>query len=230
MKTRFKIIIPIITVLVVFSLLFLRPSDDVLVICEGQILNLEQCTEKLNKKYRAIPAVSHFLEITDYKELGLRSENFQAYPILGGAIENNLVASMEINPQTNTVTYRCAALVDPENIFVEIKNPTMEDIDNNRCRSFDSSNLKSRDDLRCEQIGGDQNHPEYEGCVLPSTLCNVDSDDNMLEECKTGHDLCKDLGGKIIESLSCRESVREQYAPDPVPCDFRGPAGCEFQE
>ena len=200
-------------------------------ICDDKILNSDQCHKYLNEKYKAIPVVSHFLKISDY-ELGMRVENFKVTKIGASSLEDKLLSNMEIDIETSTITYKCVALEDNENVFVEIENPSVEDIDNNRCYSFDTEHLKSREELRCEQIGGNPNHPEYEGCVLPSIICGYNPDDgsaNNDENCEqTSHDMCKDLGGMVVENLSCRESVREQYAPDPAPCDFRGPAGCEF--
>ena len=142
---------------------------------------------------------------------------------------------MEIDIETSTIIYKYVALEDSENVFVEIENPSVEDIDNNRCYSFDAEHLKSREELRCEQIGGNPNHPEYEGCVLPSIICGHDLDDgstnNGDENCEqTSYDLYKDLGGTVVENLSCRESIRDQYGSDPAPCDFRSPVGCEFPE
>ncbi len=97
--------------------------------------------------------MSHFLNITNTSGFGIYIKNFQARPILPSAIENNLSVEMQIDPKTNIITYRCTALEDPDNVFVEIENPTIEDIDNNLCFSFDSTHLKSTDDLKCEQIG-----------------------------------------------------------------------------
>ena len=233
MRTRYKAIIPAVAVLIVFSFLLLRSPDDAIVLCEDKILDIDQCTKYLNKKYKAIPVVSHFLNITDYSGLGLHIENFRAIPDFGASIENNLLAHMVIDPSAHTITYRCAALEDANNIFVEIENPTIEDIDNNRCFSFDSTHLKSQDDLRCEQIGGNPNHLEYDGCVMPAIICGFDPDGSPnYEGCQTSHELCEDLGGKIIESLSCRESFRAEHqdSEKPLPCDFRGPAGCEFKK
>jgi hypothetical protein len=229
MRTRYKIIIPAIAILTVFSFLFLRSADGALLVCEEKILNSDQCRKYLNEKYKTIPVVSHFLKISDYEGLGMEVENFKVTKVMASKIENNLVSHMEISTETSTIIYKCVALEDNENVFVELENPTIEDIDNNRCYSFDTEHLKSREELKCEQIGGNPNHPEYEGCVLPSVICGYGSSNNGDENCEQeSHDMCKDLGGKIVKNLSCRESVREQYVPDPAPCDFRGPAGCEF--
>ena len=180
------------------------------------------------RKYMAMPVVSHFLKISDYQGLGMEVENFRVTKVMASSIGDKLVSHMEIDIGTSAITYKCIALEDNEDIFVEIKNPTIEDIDNNRCDSFNTDHLKGRDELVCEQIGGNYDHPEYEGCVLPSVVCN----DGLTgsDECQTGIDLCEDLGGKIIESLSCRESFRAEHQDSgkPLPCDFRGPAGCEF--
>ena len=226
-------IISVTTVLIVFSFLFLRSADDALLICEDKLLNSDQCHKYLNEKYKAIPVVSHFLKISDYQGLGMEVENFKVTKVMASTIEDKLVSHMEIDTETSTIIYKCVALEDNEDVFVEIENPTIEDIDNNRCHSFDTEHLKSGEELRCEQIGGNPNHPEYEGCVLPSVICGYDPGDDSIsndeENCEqTSHEMCKDLGGKVVKNLSCRESAREQYAPDPAPCDFRGPAGCEF--
>jgi len=238
MKTRLLIITTIVIVtaiLIISSFVFFRSVDDIPMICEDKILNSDQCHKYLNEKYMAIPAVSHFLKISDYQGLGMEVKNFKVTKIAASTIEGKLVSHMEIDTATSTIIYKCVALEDNEEVFVEIENPTIEDIDSNRCYSFDSEHLKSREELRCEQIGGVLNHPEYEGCVLPSVICGYDPDDgstnNSNENCEqTSREMCKDMGGKIVKNLSCRESVREQYAPDPAPCDFRGPAGCEFPE
>ena len=85
--------------------------------------------------------------------------------------------------------------------------------------------------MRCEQIGGNPNHPEFEGCVVESFVCEDGHDDlENLEECKTGLDMCRELGGNVIECMPCRDSVRTQFEKldKPSPCDFRCPSGCEF--
>ena len=70
------IIIPAITFLIIFSFL-LRSADDALLICEDRLLNSEQCHGYLNDKYKAMPAASYFLEISDYEGFGMEVENFQ---------------------------------------------------------------------------------------------------------------------------------------------------------
>ena len=235
MKIRCKIaIVPVISLLAVFSFIFLGSVDDIPMICEDKILNSDQCHKYLNEKYKVIPVVSYFLKISDYQGLGMEVENFKVTKIMASTIEDKLVSHMEIDTETSTIIYKCVAPEDNEDVFVEIEHPTIEDIDNNRCYSFDTEHLKSRDELRCEQIGGNPNHPEYEGCVLPSVICGYDSEEDSKESdnenCEqSSHEMCKDVGGKIVKNLSCRESLREQYAPDPTPCDFREPVGCEFQ-
>lgn len=78
MNARFLIIIiPAITFLIIFSFLFLRSADDALLVCEDKILNSEQCHGYLNDKYKAMPAASYFLEISDYEGFGMEVENFQ---------------------------------------------------------------------------------------------------------------------------------------------------------
>ena len=231
MKTLFKIVIPTVGVLLVFSFLFLRSPDDSFLICQDRLLNSDQCTEYLNEKYKKNPAASHFLQISDYQHFGMTIENFQVTKLDAASIENRLVSAMTIDLKADTIVYSCTALEDNENVFVRIENPTVQDIDNNRCSSFDTGDLKSRDDLRCEQIGGNPNHPEYEGCVIPKEICSLNPDGTPLYEgCQTSHQMCEKLGGMVVENLSCRESVREQHGTDPTPCDFRGPAGCEFPE
>ena len=166
MKTRYKIIIiPVIAILVVFSFVFFRSVDDIPMICEDKILNSEQCHKYLNEKYKAIPVVSHFLKISDYQGLGMEVENFKVTKVMASTIEDKLVSHMEIDTETSTITYKCVTLEDNEDVFVEIENPTIEDIDNNRCYSFDTEHLKSRDELRCEQIGGNPNHAECHHAV-----------------------------------------------------------------
>jgi len=234
LKTIYKmIIISAIAILGISSLAFFGSVDDIPMICKDMILNSDQCHNYLNEKYMAIPAVSHFLEISDNMGLGMEVENFKVTKVMASAIEDKLVSHMEIDIVTSTIIYKCVALEDNEDVLVEIENPTTEDIDNNRCSSFETWHLKGRDELRCEQIGGDYNHPEYEGCALPSVVCNDSFDDIVnSDECRTGKELCKDLGGEIIESLSCRESFRAEHqeSEEPLPCDFRGPSGCEFTE
>ena len=234
MKTSYKItLISIVTLVMVFSLLSVLSIDDIPMTCGDKILNSDQCHKHLNEKYMSIPVVSHFLEISDYQGLGMEVENFKVAKVMASTIEGKLVSHMEIDTTTSTIIYKCIALEDNEKVFTEIENPTIDDIDNNRCSSFETWHLKGIDELRCEQIGGDYNHPEYKGCVLPSVVCD-DSFDGVTnsDECQTGSDLCKDIGGKIIESLSCRESFRmeNQEPGKPLPCDFRGPTGCEFRD
>ncbi len=230
MKTRYRIIIPIVAVLIVFTFFYFYFLENTLVMCDGQILNIDQCNEYFNEKYKAIPTVNHFLNITDSSGLGMRIENFQASPMFAATTENNLLVHMEIDPKTDIIIYRCIALEDSDNIFVEIENPTIEDINDNRCSSFDSSHLKSHDDLKCEQIGGNPNHPEYEWCVIPSIVCKDHFKFEHGDECQTGSYLCEDLGGTVINTLSCKESVEVSSVSDPAPCDFRGSVGCEFRE
>ena len=43
--------IPAVVVLIIFSFMFLRSPDDVIVICEDRILGGDQCTKYLNEKY-----------------------------------------------------------------------------------------------------------------------------------------------------------------------------------
>ena len=236
MKTRILIITTIVIVtaiLIISSFAFFRSVDDIPMVCEDRLLNSDQCHKYLNEKYKAIPVVSHFLKISDYQGLGMEVENFKVTKVMASTIEDKLVSHMEIDTETSTIIYKCVTLEGNKEVFVEIENPTIEDIDNNRCYYFDTEHLKSREELRCEQIGGNPNHPEYEGCVLPSVICGHDPDDDSIsngdENCEqASHEMCKDLGGRVVKNLSCRESVREQYAPDPAPCDFRGPTGCEF--
>ena len=193
------------------------------------LLNSDQCADYLNEKYKKNPAADYFLQISDYEHFGMKTEAFQVTELSAASIENKLLSVMTIDPKRDTIVYKCIALEDSENVFVSIENPTIQDIDDNRCFSFDTDNLKNRDDLRCKQIGGNSNHPEYAGCVIPTEICGLNPDGSPSHAgCQTSHKLCKELGGKIVENLLCRESVREKYAPDPAPCDFRGPAGCEF--
>ncbi|QMU55156.1 MAG: hypothetical protein GKS07_09865 [Nitrosopumilus sp.] len=138
---------------------------------------------------------------------------------------------MEIDHEANTMTYRCTVLEDSNKIFVEIVNPAIQDIHDNHCFSFDSKHMKSQDDLRCERIRGNLNYPEYEGYVLSLTVCSEGFDDTVDEdECQTGIIMCEDLGGKVIESLSCWEHLGIGYSTEPTPCDFRGPTDCKFSE
>ena len=227
MKIRYKIILLLVAILIVLSFLSLRSPDDIFVMCDGQILDIDHCNEYFDKKYKAIPVVSHFLNITDSSGVAIYIDNFQASPVLAASSENNLLAHMEIDSKTNTIIYRCSALEDSTNIFVEIENPTITDIDNNRCSSFDSSHLKSHNDLKCEQIGGNPNHPKYEGCIIPSTVCKDHFEFEHGEECQTGKYLCEDIGGTVI-SLSCKESSETNLSSYPESCDLRGPTGCEF--
>ena len=229
MKTAYKIIIPIVGFLIVCSFLFMRSPDNSFLICQDRLLNADQCTEYLNEKYKNTPAASHFLQISDYQYFGMKVENFQVTELDAALIENRLVSIMTIDLRTDTIVYSCTALEDHENVFVVIENPTVQDIDDNRCSSFDTTDLKSRDELRCEQIGGNPNHPEYEGCVIPKEICSLNPDGSIsYEGCHTSHQMCEDLGGIVVENLSCRESVRKQHGTGLVPCDFRGPDGCEF--
>ena len=229
MKTMFKIVIPIVGFLLVFSFLFLRSPDDSFLICQDRLLNSDQCTEYLNEKYKRVPAASHFLQISDYQHFGMTIENFQVTKLGAASIENRLLSAMTIDLKAETMVYSCTALEDNENVFVRIENPTVQDIDNNRCSSFDTGDLKSRDDLRCEQIGGNPNHPEYEGCVIPKEICSLNPDGTpSYEGCQASRQMCEELGGTVVENRSCRESVREQHRTEPAPCDFRGATGCEF--
>ena len=229
MKIRYKI--SIIVAVVSMVLFLVIPVMSTPIICEDKILYQDDCWSYLDGKYKTIPVVSYFLKISDYKGLGMTVENFQAKTLSVSSIEGKLISHMEIDTATSTIIYKCMALENGEDIFVNIENPTIDDIDNNRCSSFDTEHLKSRDELRCEQIGGNPNHLEYDGCVLQPIVCDDSSDFFTNEkECLTNYELCKDLGGNIVESLSCRDSVRAEYEQlgKPAPCDFRGPAGCEF--
>ncbi len=93
-----------------------------------------------------------------------------------------------------------------------------------------SEYVEGSDENLCEQIGGNPNHPEYEGCVMPSIVCDESFDFFTNDECQTGQDLCKGMGGKVVESLSCRDSIMAEYQEleKPAPCEFRSPIGCEF--
>ena len=232
MNTRYKILIPVLATLVVFSFFFLRSADDALLVCQDRLLNSDQCHTYLNEKYMQIPAASHFLKISDYEGFGMTVENFQVKTLSASSIEDKLIASMDIDIKADTIVYKCVALEDDSNVFVQIEDPTVRDIENNLCSSFDTLNLKGREELLCEQIGGNYNNPEYEGCVLPGIVYNDNTDGfTIVDEGSTGRELCKELGGKIKESLSCRESFRnEQDSEKPLPCDFRGPPGCEFSD
>ncbi|MGI9567829.1 MAG: hypothetical protein ACR2LL_12565 [Nitrosopumilus sp.] len=168
MKTRYKIIIPVVGFLLVFYFLFLRSPDDSFLICQDRLLNADQCTDYLNEKYKKNPAANHFLQISDYEHFGMKTETFQVTELSAASIENKLLSVMTIDLKTDTIVYSCIALEDNENVFVSIEDPTIQDIDDNRCSSFDTTGLKNRDDLRCEQIGGNPNNPEYEGCVIPT--------------------------------------------------------------
>ena len=133
-------------------------------------------------------------------------ENVQVTELSAASIENRLVSAMTIDLKTDTIVYSCNSLEDNENVFVRIENPTVQDIDGNRCSIFDTDDLKSRDDLRCEQIGGNPNHLEYEGCAIPKEICSLNPDGTpSYEGCQTSQQMCEDLGGRAVENLPCRD-------------------------
>ena len=178
--------------------------------------------------------VRHFKSTYPEHYAGWGKSPGMASPTWGyGAVNESLIAELRVKENFGKYefVYTCGNIGNDWQSHVMIRNASVDDIENNRCFTTDSGNLKTLEDLKCKQIGGNPNHPEYEGCVLDTIICGFDSEGvPVYEGCQTSRQMCRELGGKIVETLSCKESIKEKYAPDPAPCEFRGPSGCEFPE
>jgi len=135
MKTRYKI--PIVVAIIMVALFVLLPVTYKPIICDDGMLSLDDCGPYLNEKYSKLSIVEHFMgKYPDTGGLGFRSSVFMADRVTAtSSLEEKRAASIEVNLEDSSVTYRCydLNLSEDDHVTDDITNPTVEDIDNNFC-------------------------------------------------------------------------------------------------
>ena len=134
MKTRYKISI-IVTVSIIVIYMALPPTMTV-ILCDDEILSLDDCGPYLDKKYSKLQMFNHFAAMyTDVPALGFSSDRFQSITVDASVIlDNKIFAFLSFDLKNSTFTYRCHNHnLGDDYIIVEIINPTIEDLDKNNC-------------------------------------------------------------------------------------------------
>ena len=134
MKTRYKISIIVVIILIAFYVML--PVTYRPILCDDRILPSDDCGEYLDEKYSKLSIIEHFMK--KYPEsggLGFRSSMFMADRVTGtSSLEEKRMASIEINLEDSSITYQCYDLnLEVDYVTINIENPVNEDIDNNYC-------------------------------------------------------------------------------------------------
>ena len=137
MRISYKIIIIIIITAV--GIFMVLPPTMTVILCDDKILNLDDCGDYLEEKYLRLPLVQHFKEMYFAPPgLGFSSDKFKAVKMSAYSIlADKIFVFLEIDLNDLTVTYEYQNHnFGDDYLIVKIENPTIEDLDNNDCRTL----------------------------------------------------------------------------------------------
>jgi len=137
MKTRLKILIAIIMIVVAIGIYMLLPPTMKVILCEDRILNPDDCGPYIEEKYLKLPIVQHFKETyPDPPGLGFSFDRFKVVGVTASSIlADKIFVFLKIDLNDMTVTYICQNHnLGDDYLIVELVNPTIEAINNNDCR------------------------------------------------------------------------------------------------
>ena len=137
MKSRYKI--AIIMIVIAIGIFIVLPPTMTVILCDDLLLGLDDCGSYLEEKYLKLPLVQHFKEMySDPPGLGFSSDRFNAVGVSASSIlADKIFVFLEIDLNDSTITYECQNHnLGDEYLIVKIKNPTIEDLDNNDCRTL----------------------------------------------------------------------------------------------
>ena len=134
MKTRYKISIAIVAIIV--GIYMVLPPTWTVILCDDQILNLDNCVDYLQEKYSKLPMFKHFAEMyPDAEGLYITSSRFNAESVGGSStLDDKIFAFLEMNLNDSTFHYACQNHNLGDNyVIIELENITIQDLDDNNC-------------------------------------------------------------------------------------------------
>ena len=134
MKTAFKIVI--ICIAMGLAAFLVLPPTMTVILCEDEILNVDDCRSHLSEKYSKTPMFKHFSKLyPESSSLSLGTDKFNAIGIDASSIlDEKIYAFLHLNLNNSTLTYQCHNHnLGDDYLIMEIINPTINDLDDNNC-------------------------------------------------------------------------------------------------
>ena len=117
------------------------------------IFQLDKCHNHLEEKYTKLPVVQHFMSIyPEAAELGYSTGMFQVQTVYADAmLADKVFAHLEIDLHDSSAVYTCSNHNKGEDYLISrIANPTIDDLDDDNCRTLNQIKAISKWDFRAE--------------------------------------------------------------------------------